>query len=141
MLPTGTSLPGPIMTDHATMAKREDIFETLKRVLRTKLSEDRRAALRRQLAEPLAMLYRSNLCRLAQIYGSDKWADHWYCEHYQRHFAHLRYKNITLLEIGIGGYADPKSGGRSLRMWRKYFSRGRIYGIDIMDKTPHNERR
>jgi len=26
-------------------------------------------------------------------------------------------------------------------MWRTYFPRGRIYGIDIFDKSPHNERR
>jgi len=50
-------------------------------------------------------------------------------------------RNIVLLEIGIGGYQDPKSGGRSLRMWKKYFPHGQINGIDIMDKRPHNARR
>lgn len=121
------------------MDDRKDIFESLKRKLRATLSSERRAALRQRFAEPLAMLYGGNLRRLAQIYGSDKWDDHWYCQHYEHHFAPLRKKRITLLEIGIGGYADPKSGGRSLRMWRKYFPHGMVYGIDIVDKSPHNE--
>ena len=87
------------------------------------------------------MFYRGNLRRCARIYGSDKWGFHWYCQHYERHFAHLRRKNIILLEVGIGGYEDPKSGGSSLRMWRRYFPHGQIYGIDIADKSAHNERR
>ena len=123
------------------MDERDDIFESLRRKLRAKFSVERRHSLRRRFAEPLAIFYPGNLSRLAQIYGSDKWAEHWYCKHYERHFAHLRKKKIVLLEIGIGGYKDPKSGGRSLRMWRKYFPHGRIYGIDIADKSPHNERR
>ena len=118
-----------------------DTFEAIKRKLRQKFSQEQRHQLRRYLAEPLSYIYRRNLRRLAQIYGSDKWGNHWYCQHYERHFSEMRNKPLTLLEIGIGGYDDPRSGGRSLRMWRRYFRRGRIYGIDLADKSPHNARR
>jgi hypothetical protein len=115
------------------MISRQNLFETLQRKLKAKLSDEHRAALRNHLAEPLAYFCRNNLPLLAQVYYTDKF-DHWYCEHYQRHLAPLRRKKIVLLEIGI-------LGGSSLRMWRRYFSRGRIYGLDIADKSHHNERR
>jgi hypothetical protein len=123
------------------MNARGDVFELLKRTLRTRLSPEQRAALKQRLAGPLPVFYSGNLRRLAQIYGSDKWDEHWYWQHYEHHFAPLRNKNITLLEIGIGGYGDPKSGGGSLRMWRSYFPKGRICGIDIVNKNPHDEGR
>jgi hypothetical protein len=123
------------------MSNRTDAFQFIRAKLQARLSLQQRTALRRLLAEPLGFLSRRNLRRLAQIYGSDKWSDHWYCQHYERHFAPFRTRKITVLEIGIGGYKDPAAGGRSLRMWRRYFPRARIYGIDIHDKRPHNERR
>jgi hypothetical protein len=39
-----------------------------------------------------------------------------------------------VLEIGIGGYQDPVSGGNSLYMWRSYFRRATVYGVDIYEK-------
>jgi len=45
------------------------------------------------------------------------------------------------LEIGVGGYQDPRAGGNSLRMWKSYFPKGKIFGIDIYDKAYHNEKR
>lgn len=48
---------------------------------------------------------------------------------------------MNLLEIGIGGYEDPTQGGGSLRMWRAYFKKGNIYGLDMYDKTRHNGNR
>jgi demethylmacrocin O-methyltransferase len=45
------------------------------------------------------------------------------------------------LEIGIGGYDNPKVGGNSLRMWKVYFPNSNIFGIDIYDKTYHEEHR
>ena len=50
-------------------------------------------------------------------------------------FSSFKKKKINLLEIGIGGYKNPRLGGASLRMWKKYFSRGKIFGIDIYDKS------
>ncbi len=78
---------------------------------------------------------------LATLYGTDKWGEHWYAAHYQRHFQRFRRKRIVLLEIGIGGYDDPQKGGGSLRMWRRYFPKATIVGLDYHDKSPHAERR
>jgi hypothetical protein len=100
-----------------------------------------RAALRSSLAGPLSLPFRRHLPWLATIYGSDKWGTHSYASHYARHFRHLRRKKITLLEIGIGGYDDPKRGGASLRMWRRYFPNAQIVGLDYFDKSPHAEKR
>jgi hypothetical protein len=86
-------------------------------------------------------LFSRNLRLLATLYGSDKWGQHWYAQHYERHFSSLRKKPIILLEIGIGGYNNPHAGGASLRMWKNYFPKGRIYGLDIYDKSPHNDDR
>jgi hypothetical protein len=82
-----------------------------------------------------------NLDRLARIHGTDKLGLHSYTPHYATHFRALRFKPVRLLEIGIGGYDDPYVGGGSLRMWKRYFPFGRIYGIDIHDKRCLDERR
>jgi hypothetical protein len=89
----------------------------------------------------LSWFYRRDLKALATIYGSDKWNDHWYAQHYEFHFSGLRKSELQLLEIGVGGYDDPKSGGASLRMWKRYFPRGQIFGLDIHDKSALNEDR
>jgi hypothetical protein len=83
----------------------------------------------------------SNLKALAFCYGTDKWTSHNYVDVYRALFAPLRRKRLNILEIGVGGYDNPRSGGGSLRMWRTYFSRSRIFAIDIEDKSPHDERR
>ncbi len=84
---------------------------------------------------------RKNLTRIAEIYGTDKTGVHFYTQHYQHHFGHLRDKRVKLLEIGVGGYAAPDQGGKSLRMWKEYFSRGQIYALDIYDKSFFEETR
>jgi len=81
------------------------------------------------------------LDNLAKIYKTDKWGDHYYTKHYETHFKKLRFKKIKLLEIGVGGFEDPFSGGNSLRMWKRYFPFGIIYSIDIYDKSSHEEDR
>jgi hypothetical protein len=90
---------------------------------------------------PGKICFGSDLKMLATIYGTDKWNAHWYVQHYEKQFRKIRRKRINLLEIGIGGEENPRKGGNSLRMWRTYFSKGRIYGIDIYDKSPHDRRR
>ena len=82
-----------------------------------------------------------NLPALATHFGSDKWGDHWYAQHYQAFFAPLRRRRLRLLEIGVGGTGNPRSGGASLRMWKAYFPNARIVGIDIYDKRLHDEER
>jgi hypothetical protein len=76
-----------------------------------------------------------DLTELAQEFRTDKWGRHFYTPHYQRHLEHLRGERFTLLEIGIGGYAREKQGGRSLRMWKHFFPRAQVVGLDIEDKS------
>jgi hypothetical protein len=90
---------------------------------------------------PVALLFGRNLKVLATLYGSDKWNTHWYAQHYQQILSPIRRKRLTVLEIGIGGYGEPRLGGGSLRMWRTWFPNAIIHGIDIEDKSPHGERR
>ena len=87
------------------------------------------------------LFFGSNLKMLALLNKSDKWGSHWYAQHYERHLASLRHQRLNILEIGVGGWKDPELGGGSLRMWRTYFPRSRIYGLDVYDKRPHDERR
>jgi hypothetical protein len=84
---------------------------------------------------------RSNLSVLARLHETDKWGYHWYAQHYQAHFHRLRKRPLNLLEIGVGGYDDPHAGGESLRMWKDYFPRANIYGIDVFDKSGLQEPR
>ena len=67
-------------------------------------------------------------------HGTDKLGNG-YLPYYATHFSPLRTKKLNLLEIGVGGYRDPKKGGESLRLWQDYFRIGQIYGIDIHDKS------
>lgn len=60
---------------------------------------------------------------------------HNYTPIYDRHFNHLRHTDVTLLELGIGGEDNPQVGGASLLMWEEYFQWGRIYGLDLYDKS------
>jgi hypothetical protein len=77
----------------------------------------------------------ADLSELAVRYGTDKWgAMHQYPRHYQRHFSPLRNDRLKVLEIGVGGFLDPSRGGASLRMWKHYFPRALVYGLDILDK-------
>ena len=72
---------------------------------------------------------------IASEMGTDKEGHHSYADAYERHLGHLRDEPITLLEIGIGGYTDPLAGGASLRMWKAFFPRAHIVGLDINDKS------
>src|SRR5262249_46663947 len=82
-----------------------------------------------------------NLTALAKIHKTDKWGTHFYTPHYQKHFSHLRNQKLKILEIGVGGYAHPKLGGASLRMWKEYFPNSSIYSVDIHDKSEVEEHR
>lgn len=82
----------------------------------------------------------SNLNFLALAYGTDKKANG-YIPFYHQHFKSIRKKRLRILEIGIGGYKDPKEGGHSLRMWKAYFPKSMIYGLDVFDKRQIEEPR
>lgn len=59
-----------------------------------------------------------------QSYDTDKLEHKHYLRNYEKHFAPFAERDIRLFELGI------KSGG-SLRLWRDYFKRGLIVGLDI----------
>ncbi len=82
-----------------------------------------------------------NLNILALVFGTDKNGGHNYTKHYMNHFKPYRLKRIKILEIGVGGYNDPLQGGESLRMWKKYFPFGKIFSLDIYDKSSLQENR
>lgn len=124
-------------------------LQSIRSYLKAKLTDSRIESLKRFQAlrfrraqYVLARLFFSgNLKALSVINHSDKWGYHFYATHYERHFRPFRSRPIKLLEIGIGGYEDPRVGGGSLRMWRSYFPKGCISGIDIYDKKLHEESR
>ena len=64
----------------------------------------------------------SELADLAARYGTDKGAN--YLSGYDALFGHLRDGDIRLLELGV-------KEGASLFVWRDYFPRGLIVGLDI----------
>ena len=123
------------------------MISTLKQYLVTSLSKEVKTSLFQVVSRNpvigffIGIVFGRNLSALAQIYDTDKWGGHFYTPHYQRHFRNMRRNSVKLLEIGVGGYDDPKEGGRSLRMWKRYFPNGRIYSMDIVDKSPHEESR
>jgi hypothetical protein len=101
-------------------------------------SEAKAAAQRERAAADLST---RSLTQLAQHFKTDKWGRHRYTPHYERHLGHLKKKSFTLFEIGIGGYANSGEGGASLRMWKAYFPRAQILGLDIEDKSFVDEER
>jgi cephalosporin hydroxylase len=80
-----------------------------------------------------------DLKKLAIKHGSDKHGSHYYTEIYERYMLPKKNNPITILEIGIGGYnngnySDINLGGESLKMWRDYFLKGKVIGLDIIKK-------
>jgi Methyltransferase domain len=68
---------------------------------------------------------RKSLNDLALIHGADKsTAAHGFADIYETYLRDWRDRPVTVLEIGV-------YRGASLRMWRDYFPRGQVYGVDI----------
>lgn len=95
----------------------------------------------RQRASALRAPRSGRLTRLAMRHGTDKWGVHRYTPHYERHFGHLVHSEFSMLEIGIGGYVFEREGGASLKMWKAFFPKARIVGLDIEDKSFVDEQR
>jgi hypothetical protein len=117
------------------------MWNRVKGLLKRFLSESQRRALRGLYVRALSRIRADDLIRLAILHRADKWNSHWYARHYGKHFGLLRRKKLNVLEIGVGGYADPFEGGNSLRMWKYYFPRAMIYSFDIYDKSGLQEKR
>jgi hypothetical protein len=82
----------------------------------------------------VAGFFGASLDLIAALTGTDKYGMHHYTPVYQQITRPLRRKRVKLLELGVGGYGHGL-GGESLLMWAAYFRNGRIYGVDIEDKT------
>lgn len=65
--------------------------------------------------------------------GTDK-IDHGYLPYYRSQLGGLRLRRMTVFEIGVGGDERSEAGG-SLQLWRDYFARSMIIGIDIHPKV------
>lgn len=113
----------------------------LKAYLEKKLPKKQTRKIRNFLNGLRATFVTGNLTKLAIIYNTDKWGEHAYTPHYMTHLKKFRHKRINLFEIGVGGYEHPLQGGYSLLMWKKYFPFGKIYSMDIYDKSALQERR
>lgn len=123
-------------------ALRQFYISSVGEETRKKIQHFRRHHFRRSQDLVSRILFGANLTALGLVNGTDKATVHRdYLEHYATHFAHLRRRKLRLLEIGVGGLDDPTRGGASLRMWRTYFPRAEIFGIDIVDKRLHDEKR
>jgi hypothetical protein len=117
------------------MDNRVKVF--LKRILSRKLFQKLKGIFLGILCIP----YGNNLSMLARIYKTDKFGKHNYTKHYSGHFRKFKFKRIKLFEIGVGGYGYPEIGGNSLRMWKRYFPFGKIFSLDIYDKSFFEESR
>ena len=49
---------------------------------------------------------------------------------YDNIFRPHKYEKLNLLEIGVGGYDDPYSGGESVFLWKSYFPFARLFFVD-----------
>src|SRR5262245_32130388 len=81
---------------------------------------------------PFLALLPIRLPAILQLSGSDKErpGGHHYGAAYQKLFRGWKYKALTLMEIGIGGY-NKLAGGESLAAWSCYFLFAKIVGCDI----------
>ena len=106
---------------------------TLIQWLRTKCPKSTPTSARKAARNFLAWWYRNDLNRLALLFYTDKWGTHWYTQHYDRYFRSMKSRPLNILEIGVGGYSSSTEGATSLRMWKAYFRRSKIVGIDLYD--------
>lgn len=116
-------------------------MKNFKELLKGELKKPSRKKLLNFIDDFRAFPNSKNLSQLARIYRSDKVTGHNYTPHYHNHFRKFKSKRIKLLEIGVGGYKDPYAGGNSLRLWKKYFPLGKIFGLDIYEKSALEENR
>ena len=75
------------------------------------------------------------LNEFAIAFGTDKSSKvHNFTKHYENYFELMRNQPVKLLEIGV-------QSGASLRMWKHYFPKAEIYGLDFYDLSVMEEDR
>ncbi len=77
---------------------------------------------------------------MSLLYGDTDKHAHGYLPYYRRHLGPRRLRKNLIIEIGVGspegdpaGYRKPDPGG-SLYLWRDYFCRSNIVGVDLYEK-------
>lgn len=83
--------------------------------------------------------YKTPLCEIMKVNGSDKSTCHNYTEVYYELFKDIKNESINLFEVGIGtnniqlasNMGKDGKPGASLRGWREFFTQAKIYGGDI----------
>jgi hypothetical protein len=118
-----------------------NLEQTLKGLAERTLSSSTAIHAKELVRPMLIWWHRDNLSQIARLCRTDKWGSHWYTQHYERYFRPIRSKRLNILEIGVGGYESSAEGARSLRMWKAYFRKSQIVGIDLYDKTHFSEHR
>jgi hypothetical protein len=94
----------------------------------------------------VALVRRSDLDALAKWSGTDKSSRrHGYTRWYATHLGPRRRAVTSVLEIGVGGTTstsgfESRAGGASLRMWRRWFPRARVVGVDLHAKDVGGDR-
>lgn len=74
-----------------------------------------------------------SLDELGKKHNTDKSSRiHGYLSHYEFFLSSFREREVTLLELGVG---PTNNMGKSLLMWRDFFSYGNIVGVDIRPDT------
>jgi len=77
----------------------------------------------------------TSLDELAIAFNTDKSTrTHGFTKHYEVYFELLRELPLKILEIGV-------QSGASLRMWKQYFPKAQIVGLDYFDVMPMEEDR
>lgn len=93
----------------------------------------RRAISALKLARGLTLAFANAPDCIGRMYrGTDK-VEHGYLGFYRRHFAAIRFRSLVVYEIGVGG-VEKRTPGGSLPLWRDYFPRSTIVGIDLYEK-------
>ena len=127
------SVVRPLVGERAWAVMRSRLGK-LRRIQRQQAAARNKRMVKRTAERDLAAIS-GDLMKLATHFGTDKWGAHRYAQHYQKHLVHLRDRPIKLLEIGIGGYSRKGQGGASLRMWKQFFPKAQIVGLDLRDKS------
>src|SRR5262245_14712964 len=90
----------------------------------------------REVGDPLK--HRDKLTKLCNKYWTDKgdraFGCHGYAAIYHNLFKDLCDKEISVCEIGLLHPSDrDRSHAPSLRVWRDYFPRAKLFGFDVDD--------
>ena len=111
------------------------------RAVKPRVSEETWAKLREIDPQRIKLRLRPSLGRLATRDGTGLTGSRRYAMHYERHFTQVRHTSFTLLQIGIGEEGRDGADGSSLRMWKHFFPKAQIVGLDLDDKSVVDEER